>query len=115
PTKDAGAAINTALGGGAVNASLDTSLFNTVVNIHSGTTNAVAPFSSRGIGMTGDVKPDVAAPGQTVFSVGVGSGSDGVSESGTSMATPHVTGVAALVKAAHRTWSPTQIKAAIMN
>jgi subtilisin family serine protease len=115
-TKNAGDAINTELlAGHAVNVSLDKTLTNATVNKHPETTNGIATFSSRGIGETGILKPDVAAPGQTVFSVNVGTGTEGVSESGTSMATPHAAGVAALVRAAHPTWNAEQVKAAIMN
>ncbi|KQX69612.1 S8 family serine peptidase [Angustibacter sp. Root456] len=78
-------------------------------------TNQVAGFSSRGFGSAHNLKPDVSAPGVSVFSTDVGTGFNGVSESGTSMATPHVAGVAALVRKAHPTWSVEQIKAAIMN
>jgi subtilisin family serine protease len=71
-------------------------------------------FTSRGTRSPG-VKPDVAAPGDTIVSTLIGSG-DGVSSiSGTSMASPHVAGIAALVREAHPTWTPTEIKAAIMN
>ncbi|MGN6613350.1 MAG: Ig-like domain repeat protein, partial [Angustibacter sp.] len=75
----------------------------------------VADFSSRGFGTAHNLKPDVSAPGVSVFSTDVGTGFNGVSESGTSMATPHVAGVAALVRKAHPTWSVEQVKAAIMN
>jgi hypothetical protein len=115
-TKNAGDAINAELGAGhTVNVSLDKTLQNATVNNHAETTNAIATFSSRGVGANGLLKPDVAAPGQTVFSANVGTGADGVSESGTSMASPHAAGVAALVRAAHPTWNPEQVKAAIMN
>ena len=115
-TKSAGDTINTELlAGHTVNVSLDKTLANATVNNHAETTNAVATFTSRGIGENGIVKPDVAAPGQTVFSVNIGTGTDGTSESGTSMASPHAAGVAALVRAAHPTWNPERVKAAIMN
>jgi subtilisin family serine protease len=115
-TKSAGDAINgELLAGHTVNVSLDKTLQNATVNNHPETTNGIASFSSRGIGANGILKPDVAAPGQTVFSVNVGTGADGVSESGTSMASPHAAGVAALVRAAHPTWDAEQVKAAIMN
>jgi minor extracellular serine protease Vpr len=60
-------------------------------------------------------KPDVTAPGVSVFSTNVGSGTGAIAISGTSMASPHSAGVAALVVDAHPSWTPGQIKAAIMN
>ena len=56
---------------------------------------------------TGDswLKPDVTAPGVSIFSTGNGSGNAAAVNSGTSMAAPHVAGVAALVKQAHPTWA----------
>ena len=48
----------------------------------------VSDFSSRGIRDAGNVKPDVTGVGQSVFSAGMGTGNDGLSDSGTSMATP---------------------------
>lgn len=72
--------------------------------------------SSRGVhGSLGIVKPDVAAPGTLVSSAASGSGNDRVTYSGTSMSSPHVAGIAALVAQAHPGWSPQQIKAAVMN
>lgn len=75
-----------------------------------------ADFSSGGP-REGDsnLKPDVAAPGVSISSAFVGSGTEAQTLSGTSMAAPHTTGVAALVVQAHPNWSPTRIKAAIMN
>lgn len=75
----------------------------------------VSSFSSRGIHATGNVKPDVSAVGSSVFSVDVGAGSGGTGLSGTSMASPMVAGLAALVRQANPSWTPLQVKAAIMN
>jgi subtilisin family serine protease len=71
--------------------------------------------SSRGIGSAGDVKPDVTAVGTSVFSAGMGTGDEGLSDTGTSMATPMVAGLAALVNSAHPNWTSEQVKADIMN
>ncbi len=115
-TKDAGDAINAQLAlSNTVTVTLTNALHNQESLTHPQTTDTIASFSSRGIGEAGNVKPDVTAPGVTVFSAGMGTGTDGLTDSGTSMATPHVTGVAALVKAAHPSWTPEQIKASIMN
>ena len=72
--------------------------------------------SSRGTyGAVGTIKPDVAAPGTDIVSAGLASGNGSVTLTGTSMATPHVAGIAALVKQAHPTWTPAQMKADVMN
>src|SRR5262249_32354951 len=81
------------------------------------TFSSLASFTSGGP-RTGDswLKPDVTAPGVSVLSTLVGSGNKGTIMSGTSMASPHVAGVAALVKQAHPTWKQVQEwKAAIVN
>lgn len=74
-----------------------------------------ASSSRNSHGAPGVVKPDVTAPGNTILSAGSGTGNLGASETGTSMATPHIAGVAALVKKAHPSWSAEQLKAAVMN
>ncbi len=83
--------------------------------IDNGAYRAPADFTSAGP-RRGDsaVKPDVAAPGVSVFSVDGGTTGGGKVLSGTSMASPAVAGVAALVKEAHPGWAPRDIKAAIV-
>jgi subtilisin family serine protease len=74
--------------------------------------DSLASFSSRGYTGDGRMKPDVIAPG-----VGITSTirrSKYTSMSGTSMATPHVAGVAALLKQAHPDWTTEQVKSAII-
>ena len=70
----------------------------------------IADFSSRGPTPYGYyLKPDLVAPGAGVMSAEAGT--DGfVAKSGTSMAAPVVSGVAALVLEAHPTWTPAQVR-----
>jgi hypothetical protein len=88
------------------------------IAITTGTTqpSGLASFSSGGP-RNGDsvLKPDISAPGSPTISTLVGSGNLQESLSGTSMASPHVAGVAALVQQAHPKWKPSQVKAAIVN
>ena len=78
--------------------------------------DTIATFSSRGPrGFDSSLKPDVTAPGVAIFAAKMGSGTGGVSYSGTSMSAPHVAGLAALIRQAHPTWTPEQVKAALMN
>ena len=75
-----------------------------------------ASFTSNGPRNVDSVqKPDVTAPGVSVLSTNEDSGFRGARISGTSMASPNTAGVAALVVQAHPTWSPQQVKGAIMN
>ncbi|MET1035260.1 MAG: S8 family serine peptidase [Arthrobacter sp.] len=81
----------------------------------SGALDTLNPSSSRGVhGSEGIVKPDVAAPGTAIGSAGVGTGDGPATMTGTSMATPHTAGVAALV-AASGDYTPYQIKSIVMN
>ena len=81
---------------------------------------AMAGFSSRGPALAGGgdlLKPDITAPGVGVIAAVAPPGNAGEnfnSYDGTSMAAPHITGIAALIKQKHPTWSPMWIKSAIM-
>ena len=61
-----------------------------------------------------EISPNVAAPGVSIVSTGVGTGTEGATISGTSMAAPHVAGVAALAVQAHPTWNAAEIAAALV-
>uniref|UniRef100_A0A7N0VII0 Subtilisin-like protease SBT1.7 n=1 Tax=Kalanchoe fedtschenkoi TaxID=63787 RepID=A0A7N0VII0_KALFE len=87
----------------------------------------VAAFSSRGPNsITPEIlKPDIIAPGVNILAGWTGAvGPTGLAVdkrhvgfniiSGTSMSCPHVSGLGALVKAAHPGWSPAAIRSALM-
>ncbi|QKE73969.1 S8 family serine peptidase [Arthrobacter citreus] len=90
------------------------------------TGDKLADFSSRGPSrVLYDIKPEVTAPGVSVFSTvpSYMHGADQIGNyeyayerlSGTSMATPNVVGVAALIKQAHPDMTPADVKATLMN
>lgn len=79
----------------------------------------MAAFSSRGpiFGGQEDVlKPDITAPGVDVLAAVSPYSSAGDFDflSGTSMSSPHMAGIAALMVDAHPDWSPMMIKSALM-
>ncbi|GAA1859466.1 S8 family serine peptidase [Microbacterium koreense] len=83
--------------------------------------DVMAAFSSRG--PVGDfLKPDITAPGVQVLAGNTPEPSDPAvypgelyqAIAGTSMSAPHAAGVSALVKASHPSWTPGQIKSALM-
>jgi subtilisin family serine protease len=83
------------------------------------TAPTMASFSSRGplrAGAGDLLKPDITAPGVDVLAAysPVASGRDFEFLSGTSMSSPHVAGLAALLKDRYPNWSPMAIKSALM-
>ena len=84
--------------------------------------DVMAAFSSRGPGGS-FIKPDITAPGVQILAGNsptpdeVASGPAGEyfqAIAGTSMSSPHIAGSALLVKALHPTWTPGQVKSALM-
>ncbi|MET9626914.1 S8 family peptidase [Lentzea sp. NPDC006480] len=83
----------------------------------------LAEFSSRGPRWTNNaIKPDITAPGVDIVAAKAKNGRIGtpadeghVALSGTSMATPHVAGAAAVLASQHPSWKAGDLKAALMN
>lgn len=76
----------------------------------------LSSFSSEGpTRYTSALKPDIAAPGDAIVSTLVGSGRGNLTIGGTSMASPHIAGVAALLREIHPGRDPQEIKALMMN
>jgi len=70
----------------------------------------VASFSSRGPTLTGDTKPDLIAPGVDICSLDSKNPKGYAVQSGTSMAAPVVSGVAACLYAMRPDLTPAQVK-----
>ncbi|KAJ3687030.1 hypothetical protein LUZ61_016194 [Rhynchospora tenuis] len=88
---------------------------------------SIASFSSRGPSLLSPriLKPDITGPGVSILAavppvlvppkiIGEDKSKAFYFLSGTSMSTPHLSGIAALVKKEHPDWSPSAIKSAIM-
>lgn len=76
----------------------------------------LSSFTSEGpTRHTSALKPDIAAPGDAIVSTLVGSGTGNATIGGTSMASPHIAGVAALLRQIHPDLDPQEIKALMMN
>ncbi|CBI27801.3 unnamed protein product, partial [Vitis vinifera] len=97
----------------------------TVLNVRP--SPVVAAFSSRGPNLVTPqiLKPDLIGPGVNILAAwSEALGPTGLEKdtrktqfnimSGTSMSCPHISGVAALIKAAHPEWSPSAVKSALM-
>ena len=84
--------------------------------------DVMAAFSSRGPGGV-SIKPDITAPGVQILAAqtptpdevaGGPAGEYYQAIAGTSMSSPHIAGVALLLKALHPDWTPGQIRSAMM-
>jgi len=101
---------------GTLRVTFDGALRGTIPDVTESIADTISSFTSRGVhGSLGVVKPDVSAPGDTITSVGMGTGTGAATLNGTSMAAPHVAGIAALVRATHPAWDVERVKAAIMS
>jgi len=90
----------------------------TIVEVVTSNADFLAGFSSRGpTPYTFLIKPDITAPGVNVLSSVFNADYEPEYAffSGTSMATPHTAGSAALLLASHPGWSPQQVKSALVN
>ena len=77
--------------------------------------DTLTDFSSRGPRSEDSIiKPEIAAPGANIISAKVGGGTDVVQMSGTSMASPHIAGLMALLKQKHRDLNPQELKSLVM-
>ncbi len=77
----------------------------------------MSSFSSRGpdASLQNVIKPDVSAPGVDILAAnGIGGEISWGPMSGTSMASPHSAGAAALVRQLHPDWTPAEVQSAIM-
>ncbi|MCH8538975.1 MAG: S8 family serine peptidase, partial [Alkalimonas sp.] len=84
--------------------------------------NVIADFSSRGPNRASFdiIKPDITAPGVRILAAGSEQPMLGTNDvpfvylQGTSMSSPHIAGMAALLREANPEWSPAMVKSALM-
>lgn len=110
-TQADGLALQEALAAGAVTWTWESD----TTSLENETGGLVSDFSSYGLTAELQLKPDIAAPGGSIWStLPLEEGGHG-SMSGTSMAAPHVAGAAALLLQARPELSPQDVKTAMMN
>lgn len=103
---------NTGPGCGTVSAPADSTIGITV-----GATDyddLLSGFSGRGPGLSGEIKPDLTAPGEFVVAPGAASDDNTNVFSGTSLAAPHVSGAIALLLEAFPGLTLTQVKSLLL-
>jgi len=83
--------------------------------------DVITDFSSRGPTADNRLKPEVVAPGNWIIAARASGTSMGqpindyyTAAPGTSMATPHVAGISALILQAHPSWTPDHVKTALI-
>ncbi len=114
--KSVGDELKSALATGPVEVTLSSAFEKAVKLVEPDIVDTIYSASSRGP-RRGDsfLKPDITAPAVTIFSAAVGTGDEGASFNGTSMATPHVAGTMALLRQLHPSWTVEELKALVMN
>jgi minor extracellular serine protease Vpr len=86
-----------------------------VQDVVTGRGGVITSFSSAGPSDFGHgLKPDLAAPGGQILSSTLGAQGPFAVFDGTSMATPHISGAAALLRQLHPGWSVAELKSALV-
>ncbi len=97
----------------------DVTIGNTINRVDDGRSGVMMSFSSGGpTAFDHRLKPDVSAPGGSILSSTLPEFTGGAPFAvfdGTSMATPHVAGAAALLVQLHPGWTPQQVKSALVS